>query len=170
MSNHQITAIIRGVASNTRTHLIDLGLIQQQCLISVHVFITFPLRNTFWHLTLYSISLYKYGGHVNKTPEHHSNTIFIWTGPAGTAVTITGTLFDGTTISNNVVKFGDVSCEVTAATASQITCTTGLNSQGPHDLWVSVKGVGAAIISGSLQFSYNAQITGTSPTAGSIGG
>jgi len=78
-----------------------------------------------------------------------------------------GTGFDGSAANNNVT-IGGVTCNVTAATSTQITCTLGNGPTGVRNVVVNVLGQGQA--SGTVTFTYTSDITSISPTSGSIGG
>ncbi|XP_046549966.1 LOW QUALITY PROTEIN: fibrocystin-L-like [Haliotis rubra] len=84
-----------------------------------------------------------------------------------TVLTITGTGFS-TTADNNKVMIGGVACAVTAATATQITCTVGNGPTGSYVVMVSVDGKGMA--NSTEQFEYESSVTGISPTTGSLAG
>ena len=70
-------------------------------------------------------------------------------GAAGDEVTVTGTGFDGATKENNVVKIGNITCDVSSATDTEIKCTAGMGPAGPRTVWVSVIGKGAAKVDDS---------------------
>ena len=70
-----------------------------------------------------------------------------------------------------MVTIGGVNCTVTAATTSSITCDVGNGPVGEHKVKVNVGGKGlASHSSGDVMFSYTADISGISPTTGSLGG
>ena len=88
----------------------------------------------------------------------------------GTSISISGTGFSSTN-DNNMVTIGGVNCTVTAATTSSITCNVGNGPVGEHKVKVNVAGKGlASHTSGDVMFSYTADISGISPTTGSLGG
>ena len=96
-------------------------------------------------------------------------------GPVGTSVTITGTNFDGSTLSNNVVKFNGTAATVTASTSTSITATvpTGATS-GAISVTVSSSkpnyGSQTATSSASYTVGYpQPAITGFTPTSGPDG-
>ena len=70
-------------------------------------------------------------------------------GAAGVEVTVTGTGFDSVTSGNNVVKIGNITCNVSSATDTEINCTAGMGPAGPRTVWVSVIGKGAAKVDDS---------------------
>ncbi|KAI8520654.1 Fibrocystin-L [Branchiostoma belcheri] len=90
---------------------------------------------------------------------------------AGTSITISGGGFLPNT-DNNTVTIGGVACEITAATEGEISCDVQENSGGSHVVTVEVDGKGLAShpADGELVFTYTADISGISPTAGSLGG
>ena len=59
-------------------------------------------------------------------------------------MTVKGTGFDGAAKENNVVKIGNITCDVSSATDAEIKCTAGMGPAGPRTVWVSVIGRGAA--------------------------
>ena len=70
-----------------------------------------------------------------------------------------------------MVTIGGVNCTVTAATTSSITCDVGNGPVGEHIVKVNVAGKGlASHTGGDVMFSYTADISGISPTTGSLGG
>ena len=93
----------------------------------------------------------------------------VTTGPAsgGTIVKITGTEFSATP-ANNVVKFGNVTATVTAATTLEITCTT------PAALAVGAVAVEVTVGANSddlaSAFTYTAGITSINLTSGPASG
>ena len=70
-------------------------------------------------------------------------------GASGASVTVTGTGFDGATKENNVVKIGNITCDVSSASDTEIKCTAGMGPAGPRTVWVSVIGKGAAKVDDS---------------------
>ncbi|XP_067676837.1 fibrocystin-L-like isoform X2 [Haliotis asinina] len=84
-----------------------------------------------------------------------------------TVLTITGTGFS-TTAENNTVMIGGVACVVSAATATQITCSVGNGPTGSYVVKVNVDGKGTA--NSAEQFEYESSVTGISPTTGSLAG
>ena len=87
-----------------------------------------------------------------------------------TILTISGTGFDGTP-SNNEVKIGGVTCNVTASTPTSVTCRVGNGPVGDHKVVVTVKDKGDADHGGTdVKFTYVAEVTSISPTTGSLGG
>ena len=64
-------------------------------------------------------------------------------------MTVTGTGFDSVKKENNVVKIGNITCDVSSATDTEIKCTAGMGPAGPRTVWVSVVGKGAAKVDDS---------------------
>ncbi|XP_012942613.1 fibrocystin-L [Aplysia californica] len=89
-------------------------------------------------------------------------------GSMGAVVTISGSGFDGATLSNNEVIIGATPCTVTGATTSQITCT--LNNGPTGDANVAVTVVGKGLASGTLSFAYVTGVTGFTSAPGSVEG
>ncbi|WAR05573.1 PKHL1-like protein, partial [Mya arenaria] len=85
----------------------------------------------------------------------------------GTSVTISGTGFSSNQ-SDNSVTIGGVACSVTAATSTSITCSVGNGPVGTYPVVVNIAGKGYA--SGSIEFTYTADVTGISPASSSLGG
>ena len=83
---------------------------------------------------------------------------------------MSGTRFSSTQ-ADNTVTIGGVSCSVTAATTTSITCDVGNGPVGDHKVMVNIAGKGfASHDSGDVMFSYTADVTGISPSTGSLGG
>ncbi|XP_052805044.1 fibrocystin-L-like isoform X2 [Mya arenaria] len=85
----------------------------------------------------------------------------------GTSIVISGTGFSSTE-GNNRVIIGDVECSVTAATSTSITCDVGNGPVGVHVVLVNV--LGSGLSTGTVEFTYIADITSISPTSASLGG
>ena len=91
-------------------------------------------------------------------------------GVDGDTLILTGTGFS-LTLEDNLVLMGGVNCSVTAATATQLTCTVGEGPAGEHNVSVTVDQKGLAEHQGgTYSFTYNYEVTGISPSAGSLGG
>ena len=90
---------------------------------------------------------------------------------SGDELTITGAGFT-TEPSDFLVMVGDLMCEVTAATATSITCTLEAGSAGVYDVTVVVKSLGVATqpAAGQLTHEVSMSIFSNSPSEGSIGG
>merc|ERR1719483_207686 len=86
-------------------------------------------------------------------------------------LTITGTGFT-TDSSDFVVTVGDLNCEVTAASSTEVTCTLEAGPAGVYDVSVVVKsrGVAAQPGSGQLTHEVSLEIFSNTPTEGSLGG
>ena len=92
------------------------------------------------------------------------------TSALGTSITVSGTRFSSTQ-ADNTVTIGGVDCNVTAATSTSITCDVGNGPVGDYKVEVNVAGKGfASHDSSDVMFTYTADITGISPSAGSLGG
>ena len=87
----------------------------------------------------------------------------------GTSITVSGTRFSSIQ-ADNTVTIGGVDCTVTEATTTSITCDVGNGPVGDHKVMVNVAGKGFASHSSDIMFTYTANITGISPSAGSLGG
>lgn len=86
----------------------------------------------------------------------------------GTELTIDGTGFS-LTQADNTVTIGGVACTVTAAASTFLKCNVGNGPMGQFPILVKVAGKGQA--TGSIQFTYTAEITGISgQTSGSLAG
>ncbi|KAL4228989.1 Fibrocystin-L [Mactra antiquata] len=88
-------------------------------------------------------------------------------GSLGDSVTISGSGFSAVT-SENTVTIGDIACNVTASTTSSVTCDVGNGPLGLSSVIVTVEGKGSA--SGSVDFTYTADILSISPSSGTLGG
>jgi hypothetical protein len=96
--------------------------------------------------------------------------MFLGTSALSSSIEITGTGFD-TDKTKNSVNIGGVACTVTDSTATRITCDVGNGPVGQSKVIVSVDGKGKAKHSGGdVMFEYTADISGISPTTGSLGG
>ncbi|GFN92114.1 fibrocystin-l, partial [Plakobranchus ocellatus] len=89
------------------------------------------------------------------------------TGSMGDSVVISGTGFSSTN-SDNTVVIGTTDCTVTAATATDITCTLNNGPTGAANVRVNVEGKGQA--SGSVTFTYVTGVSGVTSTPGSVEG
>ncbi|XP_052060298.1 fibrocystin-L-like isoform X3 [Mytilus californianus] len=103
-----------------------------------------------------------------------STPTFSWASPVqgtqalGTELTIDGSGFS-LTQTDNTVTIGGVECTVTAAASTYLKCNVGNGPMGQFPILVKVAGKGQA--SGSIQFTYTAEITGISgQTSGSLAG
>ena len=90
--------------------------------------------------------------------------VFFLPGGVGDAVTITGTRFS-TTTTDNEVTIGGVACNVTAATATQLTCTLGAGEPGTRMVSVYVSGKGDATTQSDVTFFYEFNVDSVSPTS-----
>lgn len=87
----------------------------------------------------------------------------------GDSVTITGSGFSIVALEN-IVKFGDVSCDVTTSIATMITCTLGVGQVGQKALNIEVLNYGIATISDDLYINYTMSLAHVMPTSGSVAG
>ncbi|MBS1559942.1 MAG: IPT/TIG domain-containing protein, partial [Bacteroidetes bacterium] len=87
-------------------------------------------------------------------------------GAIGTSVTITGAGFDGTTPSNNTVKFNGVGATVTSSTSTSLTVTVPAAISGNNTINVTVGGQTAVSAS---SFSVIPTLSGFLPSSGIIG-
>lgn len=87
----------------------------------------------------------------------------------GDSVTITGSGFSIVALEN-IVKFGDVSCDVTTSIATMITCTLGVGQVGQKALNIEVLNYGIATISDDLFINYTMSLAHVMPTSGSVAG
>ncbi|CAF0814130.1 unnamed protein product, partial [Brachionus calyciflorus] len=88
-------------------------------------------------------------------------------------IVLTGTGFDSTTISNNLVYIGDVLCTVNEATSTQLKCIPGDGPLGVYNFKVVVVNKGLAELSAaasSITFTYELDVTAISPSIGGTGG
>ena len=116
-------------------------------------------------------SQFEYAAAVTPTVSAIAATSVSATAQA-TSVTVTGTLYS-TTLSDNTVTIGGSDCSVTAATATQLVCTTGFNLPGTYTVQVHVAGLGDA--TSTTTFTYTADagnfgVTSVGPTRGSTAG
>merc|ERR1719483_1010979 len=86
-------------------------------------------------------------------------------------LTITGTGFT-TDSTDFVITVGDLNCEVTAASSTEVTCTLEAGPAGVYDVSVVVKsrGVAAQPGSGQLTHEVSLEIFSNTPIDGSLGG
>ena len=82
-------------------------------------------------------------------------------------MTISGTGFS-TETSENIVTVGDLSCEVTSSSTTEIECTLESGPAGTYDVIVVVTSAGLA--TGSHTYTVEMEIFSNSPGAGSLGG
>lgn len=87
----------------------------------------------------------------------------------GDTVTIFGSRFSIIAMEN-IVKFGDVSCEITSSTANMITCTLGVGQVGQKPLSIEVLDYGIATITNDLYINYTMSLAHVMPTSGSVAG
>ncbi|XP_053372850.1 fibrocystin-L-like [Mercenaria mercenaria] len=122
--------------------------------------------------------------YVNDVPSTCSgNCTFIWNSSItptvtsvnpntgafalGTVIIISGTDFSEID-EENIVTIGGISCKVTAADNSVITCNIGNGPAGIYPVLVKVEGKGYAV--GNTEFTYAANVTSIYPSSGSLGG
>lgn len=91
-------------------------------------------------------------------------------GPAGTEITLTGSGFSSSVAEVNVT-IGGITCHVTSASSSSITCVTGQSIGGSQEIIVVIgdKGV-AKPASGKVLFTYPVIVNEIQPGRGSCGG
>ena len=88
-----------------------------------------------------------------------------------TELVISGTGFDGTVSSNNMVTIGGTECVVTSATDTEIRCDVGTGDAGTHDIIVNVADKGLAKHENQNHtFTYEFAIDSINPTSGGLGG
>jgi len=75
------------------------------------------------------------------------------TAGGGTEITITGTGFS-TTIEENRVTLDGIECVISAATATEITCTTGARPEFVPPLSIVTVNGSKAVIADELTFTY----------------
>ena len=90
------------------------------------------------------------------------------TGRHGDTIELHGDGFSETP-TDNYVKFGSVTCEVTSSTRTQIDCTLGETYAGYKELYLHVISTGVANTSG-VGLSYSLAIDSVDVSAGSQGG
>lgn len=77
------------------------------------------------------------------------------TARGGTEVVVTGSGFIVDSPSSHTVEFNGISCEVTASTATTLTCTTGARTTiNTKSLVVTVEGKGGALVPRTVRFRY----------------
>lgn len=86
------------------------------------------------------------------------------------AIEITGSGFDASTASNNVVLIGETICAITSATATNIICAAGENPVGTYGFTVKVLGKGLAIMNSATTVTFALTATTTYPVSGPAGG
>ena len=91
------------------------------------------------------------------------------TGSHGDHVTIIGSGFSIVAMEN-IVKFGDVSCDITSSTATMITCTLGVGQVGQKSLNIEVLNYGIATVPDDLYINYTMSLAHVIPASGSVAG
>lgn len=86
------------------------------------------------------------------------------------AIRITGTGFDATTLSNNIVLIGSVPCSITSATTTELICAAGENPVGTYYFTISVLNKGLAQMSVNPTASFSLTASSLSPTSSGTGG
>ena len=86
-------------------------------------------------------------------------------------VAITGSGFS-TDVSDYVIRVGDLSCDVTAASETSVTCSLEAGSAGVYDVTVVIKSLGMATQPATGQLTYEVAMTifSNTPSEGSMGG
>ena len=87
----------------------------------------------------------------------------------GDSVAILGSGFSSVAMEN-IVKFDDVSCDVTSSTATMITCTLGVGQVGQKPLNINVLNYGIATVTGDLYINYTMSLAHVMPSIGSVAG
>ena len=87
----------------------------------------------------------------------------------GDHVTIIGSGFSIVAMEN-IVKFGEVSCDITSSTATMITCTLGVGQVGQKPLRIEVFNYGIATVSDDLYINYTMSLAHVMPASGSVAG
>ena len=87
----------------------------------------------------------------------------------GDHVTIIGSGFSIVAMEN-IVKFGEVSCDITSSTATMITCTLGVGQVGQKPLRIEVLDYGIATVSDNLYINYTMSLAHVMPASGSVAG
>ena len=90
-------------------------------------------------------------------------------GRYGDSVTITGSSFSVVAMEN-IVKFGDVSCNVTSSNDTVITCTLEEGEVGQKPLDIEVLNYGIASIPDDLYINYTMSLAHVMPSSGSVAG
>lgn len=91
------------------------------------------------------------------------------TGSHGDSVTIIGSGFSIVAMEN-IIKFGDVSCDITSSTAIMITCTLGAGLVGQKPLNIEVLNYGMASVTDDLYINYTISLAHVMPSSGSVAG
>lgn len=86
-------------------------------------------------------------------------------GTTGQSVVIVGSNF---VAGSTTVTVGGVSCAVTSASSTSITCTIGSGPAGNQPVLATVASIGQS--NNNIQFQYILQVTNISPSSGSYGG
>ena len=87
----------------------------------------------------------------------------------GDSVTIIGNGFSSAAMEN-MVEFGDVSCDVTSSTATMISCTLGVGHVGQKPLNINVLNYGIATVTDDLYINYTISLAHVMPSVGSVAG
>ena len=106
-----------------------------------------------------------YGLDLNPTATSITPTA----GNHGDQVTIIGSGFSIVDMEN-IVKFGDVSCDITSSTATMITCTLGVGQVGQKPLSIEILNYGIATIPDDLYINYTMSLAHVMPASGSVAG
>lgn len=182
---HNITEGTRWIvcSTNTRTSVTYSGdhpsgtdtvtsLLDHMISLQVHVTVNGLAASCSGDHAMYHVSSSKldpcyfiYGWDLNPTATSITPTIVT----NGDSVTIIGNKFS-TIAMENVVKFGDVSCDVTSSSATMIICTLGAGEVGQKPLNIEVLNYGIATISDDLYINYTMSLAHVMPTSGSVAG
>ena len=106
-----------------------------------------------------------YGLDLNPTATSITPTA----GNHGDQVTIIGSGFSIVAMEN-IVNFGDVSCDITSSTATMITCTLGVGQVGQKPLSIEILNYGIATIPDDLYINYTMSLAHVMPASGSVAG
>ena len=87
----------------------------------------------------------------------------------GDSVIIIGSGFSSAAMEN-MVEFGDVSCDVTSSTVTMITCTLGVGQVGQKPLNINVLNYGIATVTDDLYINYTMSLVHVMPSVGSVAG
>ena len=106
-----------------------------------------------------------YGRDLNPMVTSITPTI----GNHGDSITVMGSKFSLIAMEN-VVKFGDVMCDVVSSTDTMIICTLGAGTVGQKPLSVEVLNYGIASVANDIYFNYTMHLDNVMPTSGSVAG
>ena len=87
-----------------------------------------------------------------------------------TTMTFTGTFVSAIDTADVTITIGDIDCEVTSVSSSEVTCDVGYVPVGTRSIDVHVAEMGTAEFTGTQEVNSDAELFSVSPTSGSTEG